>query len=132
MIRKENGPLHNSFDLLATNWDADGKEYIAFVEHKKFPIYGSQFHTEKSGIVAPVYVEIPISQNAISFRKYLADFFVGEALKNENKFEDQKHLNENNFNNFNPVYFLSFGNPTLGYGYFFSVNGYPVRNIFLD
>ena len=47
-IKDSNGPLNKNFILLAENWDDQGKKYIALVEHKKLPIYATQFHPEKS------------------------------------------------------------------------------------
>lgn len=120
MILKDDGPLHNSFNLLATNWDATGQKYVALVEHKKLPIYASQFHPEKNGFEWSIYVDIPHSQNAIYFMQYLANFFVSEASQNKNEFDDVKEFYRNNINNFSPVYTLTKMNSTLESCYFFN------------
>jgi len=120
IITKEEEPLHSSFNLLATNWDAHGRKYIALVEHKKHPIYASQFHPEKNGFEWSVYVEVPHTHNAIFFMQYLANFLVGEAAQNENEFGDAKEWYSTNINNFSPVYTLSKINSTLESCYFFN------------
>ena len=119
LITDEKGALTGSYNLLATNWDAHGREYIALVEHKKYPIYASQFHPEKSGFEWSPYVPIPHSKNAISFMQYLANFFLDEVNKNSNKFEDANEFYVGNFNNYQPVYTLLKMNSSLESCYFF-------------
>lgn len=118
-IESAAGPLHNSFNLLAVNWDANGKEYIALVEHKKLPIYASQFHPEKNAFEWTTYKSIPHTKNAILFMQYLGNFFVGEARKSKNQFSESVEFYKRSINNYNPVYTAIALNSSLESCYFF-------------
>ncbi|ROT84505.1 putative gamma-glutamyl hydrolase-like [Penaeus vannamei] len=43
-----NSGLTDEFKLLGTSFDFDGLEYVSLIEHVALPIFGSQFHPEKS------------------------------------------------------------------------------------
>ena len=118
-IVNSDGPLHKNFNLLATNWDADGKEYIALVEHKRLPIYASQFHPEKNAFEWSPYVAIPHSKNAILFMQYLANFLVEEARQSKHQFPESVEFYKRSINNYSPVYTLITINSTMESCYFF-------------
>ncbi|XP_063682074.1 gamma-glutamyl hydrolase A-like [Bolinopsis microptera] len=119
-IESPDGPLHNNFNLLAVNWDANGKQYIALAEHKKLPIYASQFHTEKSAFEWTTYKStIPHTKNAILFMQYLANFFVGEARQSKNQFSESVEFYKRSINNYKPVYTAIALNYFLESCYFF-------------
>ena len=44
---KSNPALHKFFSVLATSLDESGKEYVAAIESKHYPIYAVQFHPEQ-------------------------------------------------------------------------------------
>ena len=119
-IEDSDGPLHDNFNLLAVNWDAHGDQYIALVEHKKLPIYASQFHPEKNAFEWTTYANIPHSRNAILFMQYLGNFFVDEALKNKHQFSESVEFYKRSINNYKPVYTLMAINSTLESCYFFN------------
>jgi gamma-glutamyl hydrolase len=119
-IEESTGPLSKNFNLLAVNWDAHGQEYIALVEHKKLPIYASQFHPEKNGFEWTTYENIPHTQNAIYFMQYLGNFFVDEARQSKNRFSESVEFYKRSINNYNPVYTLITSNSTFESCYFFN------------
>lgn len=119
LVEDTKGPLHNHYDLLAVNYDSHGQEYMALVEHKKYPIYASQFHPEKNAFEWSIYADIPHSRNAILFMQYLGNFLVDEASKNNNKFEVQEEFYKRSINVYNTVYTAVVTNSTLESCYFF-------------
>ena len=44
----ENEVLNGFFDVLSTNNDRYGDNFISTIESKKYPIYGTQWHPEKN------------------------------------------------------------------------------------
>ena len=85
------------WDVLATNKDYNGFEFISLLEAKKYPIWGSQFHPEKHAYEWTLrYPKIPHDISSIHAGAYFAEFFVEETRKNEHKFVDrmteEKHL----------------------------------------
>jgi gamma-glutamyl hydrolase len=82
---------YNFFDILLTNKDKDGVEYISAIKHKKYPFYGVQFHPEK-----PVFEwldeTINHKETAIEFSYKLSTMFHKECLKNKNTLADESLL----------------------------------------
>jgi gamma-glutamyl hydrolase len=66
---KNNTHLTRFYHVLATGVDEGGKEYIAAIEAKHFPIYGVMWHPER--------------QTDSPFGHYFADFFVSELRRNK-------------------------------------------------
>lgn len=60
--------LSNFYDIIATSIDNNGKEYVAAIEAKYFPIYGVQWHPERQQTTG-----------------YFVDFFISELKKNTHK-----------------------------------------------
>jgi gamma-glutamyl hydrolase len=50
---KSNPALHKFFSVLATSLDESGKEYVAAIESKHYPIYAVQFHPEQQRTTLP-------------------------------------------------------------------------------
>lgn len=71
------------FDILLTNKDKDGNEYISAIKHKKYPFYGVQFHPEKPNFE---WLDETINHKelAIEFSYKLSTMFHKECLKNKN------------------------------------------------
>ena len=57
--------LRRFYNILATSIDNNGKEYVAAMEAKYYPIYGVQWHPERQEISGP-----------------FIDFFISELKKN--------------------------------------------------
>jgi gamma-glutamyl hydrolase len=65
---KENKYLHRFYNILATSIDDEGKEYVAAIEGKYFPVYGVQWHPERQRTTG-----------------HFIDFFISELKKNTHK-----------------------------------------------
>jgi len=112
--------LASKFNLLAVNADANGLMYAAIVEHKKYPIYGTQFHPEKNAFEWTIYEDIPHTMHAVSLMQYFSNFFIGEVMKNQNRFDNVDLFYKLNINNYRTYYTLVTANSTLQSCYFFS------------
>lgn len=84
--------LANMFNLLSTNKDRNGVEFVSTIEAFKFPIYGAQWHPEKNPFEWGKDSQgIPLeainhSPDAIKIAQYASNFFVEEARKNSHSF----------------------------------------------
>jgi hypothetical protein len=61
------------------NNDSQGLEFVSSFEHKKYPIYGVQFHPEKNAFEWKKTNNNPHTANAILVQQYFANFFVNEG-----------------------------------------------------
>jgi len=81
--------LNDSFNILSTSLDKDGLEYISTVEHKKYPVFGTQWHAEK-----PAYEwrdglhGIPKTKEALQVNTKLMEMFLDHVRQNKNSFTD--------------------------------------------
>lgn len=68
--------------------DDNGVQFISSFESPKYPIYGTQFHQEKSPFEwrTDLYLAINHSYPAVLLEQYLANFYVNETRKNFNDF----------------------------------------------
>ncbi|XP_026316816.1 gamma-glutamyl hydrolase A-like isoform X2 [Hyposmocoma kahamanoa] len=73
--------------------DQDGLEFIASIEHKRYPIYGVQFHPEKS-FEWKLSKNYPHSAESIKANRYFMDFFVSECRKSGHSFNNAAEENE--------------------------------------
>ena len=62
------GPLRRFYTVVATAVDDSGKEYVADIEAKRYPIYAVQFHPERLPSTAP-----------------FLDFFISELRKSSHR-----------------------------------------------
>lgn len=97
--------LKNFFNVLSLNKDVNGNEFISTVEAYKYPIYGVQWHPEKSNFeFTTKYNNIPHSVNAVRITQYMANFFVNEARKNYQKFPTKEMEDEYLIYKYTPVH----------------------------
>ena len=69
--------LQNFWDVLSTNQDWNGLEFISLIESKHFPMWGSQYHPEKNAFEWTwKYPDIPHSKDAVHIAAHHAEFFV--------------------------------------------------------
>lgn len=74
--------------VMSVNRDANNVEFISSMEHQNYPFYGVQFHPEKNLYEWASNKDIPHTLDAIEASQYFAQFFVNEARKSANSFED--------------------------------------------
>ena len=60
--------MRRFYSVLATSMTDDGKEYVAAIEAKHYPIYGVQWHPERQRTTG-----------------HFVDFFISELKKNKHK-----------------------------------------------
>ncbi|CEG36738.1 gamma-glutamyl hydrolase a [Plasmopara halstedii] len=88
--------LTNFYNVLATNVDRKGVEFISAIEAKKYPIYGVQFHPEKNSFEygefedGTPFEDIDHSLKGVGSGQFFANFFISEARKNELRFKSAK------------------------------------------
>lgn len=96
--------LFSFFNVLATNFDRKGKEFVSLVEGTKYPVYASQFHPEKNVFEwsAQETTPVPHTLMAIRMSQFFANFFVDEARNNNQTFG----ANENDYliYNYSPIF----------------------------
>ena len=78
-------------------------EFIALLEAKNYPIWGSQFHPEKNPYEwTRKYDNIPHSKNAVEAASFFANYFVEQTRQNHHKFESREVEEEYLIYNFSP------------------------------
>ena len=85
--------LKETLNILTTTKDEDGNEYVSTIEHKRYPIFGTQYHPEK---VAFEFSDdtIPHTRTAIEIGFAIADLFVDVARLNDHKMEYKQEVKE--------------------------------------
>lgn len=96
--------LDQQFDILATNQDRNGLEFISAYESKDYPFYGVQWHPEKAQYEFVRNKNIPHSLNSVKVAQYFANFFVEEARRNDHSFDTWEEEQEALIYNYNPVF----------------------------
>ncbi|RWS27148.1 gamma-glutamyl hydrolase A-like isoform X1 [Leptotrombidium deliense] len=117
--------LDEFFDVLSTNEDVTGLQFISTIEAKKYPIYGVQFHPEKNAyefIVNSNHRNTPHSFNSILTTQYFANFFVNETRKNFHCFKTQLAENKALIYNFNTEFTGISGKGSFDELYFFKIS----------
>ncbi|XP_017098152.2 gamma-glutamyl hydrolase [Drosophila bipectinata] len=92
--------LSNNWHPLATQKDPTGLEFITVLEHRRFPIFGCQFHPERAAFeqlfASEDLCQLGHSQLAIDLAQVLGTQFVKACRRNRNRFssglEKARHL----------------------------------------
>lgn len=91
-----NTKLMETFRAISTNYDRNGTQFISTFEGRHAPLYGLQWHPEKSLFVFNPVLAVDHSIISIIAAQYISNFFVSETRKNPNSFrdraEEQSHL----------------------------------------
>ena len=89
-----NDNLHSQFNLLSTNVDVNGKEFVSSIEAKDKPYFATQWHPEKNNFEFGVqtngqpYEAINHSSNAIRVSQEMSRVFVDIARTSKNVYTD--------------------------------------------
>ncbi|KAK4290202.1 hypothetical protein Pmani_036883 [Petrolisthes manimaculis] len=95
--------LERNFTLVSTSYDRSGLEYISTVEHRRMPVYGTQWHPEKN-LFEWAFSSIPHYSEAIRSSQYIGNTFVHKARLNNHHY-NKTHINQYPLiYNHNPVY----------------------------
>ena len=85
--------LRQAFNILSTNYDRAGKEFISMVEHTSAPIWATQWHPEKNifeqGASLPSGAPYEVTKHtlaAVSVSQYFANFFVQQCRSSTHYF----------------------------------------------
>ena len=105
---KDTESLSSFYDLLSTNVDRQGVEFVSTMEAFKYPIYGTQWHPEKNSFEwyqtnGIPYEAINHSPEAIYITQYVSNFFVNNARKSSHKFADPDEENARLIYNYEKV-----------------------------
>ena len=91
-----NGILSQLFTITSTAKTENGSEFISSIEGLKLPLYGVQFHPEKSPFEWRTTVNASHIEEAVKISQEYANFFNKEARKNNHRFFnetfEEKHL----------------------------------------
>eukprot|EP01086_Lenisia_limosa_P016259 TRINITY_DN591_c0_g9_i1.p1 TRINITY_DN591_c0_g9~~TRINITY_DN591_c0_g9_i1.p1 ORF type:complete len:318 (+),score=88.63 TRINITY_DN591_c0_g9_i1:83-1036(+) len=79
-------PAASQWNVISTNKDEDGKDFISSVENKLHPFFATQWHPEKPQFEFAVHHDIIHTQDAVQVGQFLANRFVGYARQNDHKF----------------------------------------------
>jgi len=82
--------LVDFFDVLSASDDRTGFTFVTYIEAKKYPFYGTQFHPEKIQFEWNQDTAVDHGSDSVEFNSWLARFFVDECRKNDNHFADTK------------------------------------------
>lgn len=100
-----NSKLKSFFKVLSTNVASNGKEFLSSVEAYKYPIYGIQWHPEKSNFLWNMnYQGIAHDFSSIRVSQHFANFFISEARKSQHKFPSIEIEAKTLINNYPVVY----------------------------
>lgn len=86
--------LASYFDVLATNRDRNGTEFVSLIEGKSGFVFASQFHPEKNVYEWDANEVIQHTGPAVRSMQYLAETLVGFARQNNNRFATPAALNK--------------------------------------
>jgi hypothetical protein len=73
--------MDTEWQVTAVNRDSQGLEFVSSFEHKRYPLYGVQFHPEKNAYEWKATNNNPHTSNAILVLQYFANFFVDEGKR---------------------------------------------------
>jgi len=96
--------LVDDFKLISTNHDIDGLEFVSTMEHKQYPIFGTQWHPEKNTFAWTTYFHIPHSEEAIQIEQFLMNRFVHYARMNPNQFSTEEEEQDQLIYNYTPIF----------------------------
>ncbi len=107
--------IEKFFNILATNKDQKGVEFVSVVEAKDYPIYGVQFHPEWPLFEWDPTANVVHTKNAINVNAYFSEFFVNECRNNSHKYATAKEEMNSLIYNYSPEYTFVTGDDVQTY-----------------
>lgn len=104
-VYEKNTNLKNFYKVLSTNNDRNGKEFVSTIEAYKYPIYGTQWHPEKTMFTWNLKLHVKHDAAAVRVSQHFANFLVAEARKSSHHFSSLKQETDALIYNYNPVFF---------------------------
>lgn len=74
--------LPEFFEVVSTNHDRKGQEFLSTIEGKRYPIRGVQWHPERNAFEWKEELNINHGAHAVAANNWMADFFTQEARRN--------------------------------------------------
>jgi len=100
--------LAKDWHPLATQKDSAGLEFITIVEHRRFPIFGCQFHPERAAfeqlITSNDLCHLAHSYSGIQLSQIFSSRFVDICRRNRNRFDSPKVKVRHLIWNWQPVF----------------------------
>jgi len=96
--------LNQYFEVISTNVDNRGTEFVSTWEGKEFPVFAMQWHAEKPQFEWNPQEDINHSFDAIISMQYFANFLVQQARLSSHKFSTYTEEYDSLIYNYNPIY----------------------------
>jgi len=103
-IFKNTPELNQFFNVLSTNYDVNGKEFISTWEGLELPMFGIQWHAEKPLFKWNPNEDINHTKDAIYSMAYFAQFLVDQARHSHHHFTNYTVEYNSLIYAYNPVY----------------------------
>lgn len=111
--------LDRFFNVLSTNRDLRGVEFVSSFEAISAPVFAVQFHPEMAvfewGKSLPGWRNICHSRDTALFSQYLANFFVEQARQNGHRFENAEEERSSLIYNYQATFTQEFSELTQKY-----------------
>ena len=96
--------LQSYVNVLSTNYDRNGKQFVSSYEGKHYPIWGLQFHPSRLAYEWKPYEDMNHSPQAIADMQFIAYKLYDQARYSRHIFKNQTALQTSLIYNFPPVY----------------------------
>jgi len=100
---REGSKLDGFFNVISTNYDANGLEFVSSMEGKEFPVFATQWHPEKNNFEWTRSIPTPHSMSAVRLSQAMANVFLSAARQSSHTFPDSKAEYDALIYNKNPV-----------------------------
>ena len=101
---RANKKLSQFFQVLSTNNDRKGKQFVSTMEGIKYPFYATQWHPEKNPFEWSTALDIPHYPMSIKVTQYVSNFFVNQSRLNSHKFKSITEEEAYLIYNYSPVF----------------------------
>jgi gamma-glutamyl hydrolase len=101
---QSNAKLSAMFNVISTNLDRRGRQFVSTTEHKTLPITTTQWHPEKAIYEWDPNEVINHSTHSVVANGYTALYFVSQARQNARSFANAAELAKLLIYNYQPVF----------------------------